>query len=131
MFDCLILGDSIAVGIAKHRPDCVVHAQVGINSRDWNNKFIGKNLDSNTVIISLGSNDHGNIKTLNELVELRENLKSKKVFWILPANNANTREVVRSVATKFQDTTIDIPYISKDNVHPSAKGYRELAEKTK
>jgi len=32
MIECLILGDSIAVGIGQMRPECVVQAKSGINS---------------------------------------------------------------------------------------------------
>jgi len=58
MLECLILGDSIAVGVAQFRPECVAYAKGGINSRQWVNSYITKNRSANTVIISLGSNDH-------------------------------------------------------------------------
>jgi len=37
MIECLILGDSIAVGIGQMRPECVVQAKSGINSEDYAN----------------------------------------------------------------------------------------------
>jgi hypothetical protein len=46
----MILGDSIAVGISQQRPQCVSYAKVGINSRQYVNKNITKDLSSETVI---------------------------------------------------------------------------------
>lgn len=44
MLECLILGDSIAVGTHQARPECAVYARGGINSRDFVNRYIGKDL---------------------------------------------------------------------------------------
>jgi hypothetical protein len=30
MFECMILGDSIATGIAQNRPECITYATVGV-----------------------------------------------------------------------------------------------------
>ena len=68
MLECLIVGDSIAVGTATARPECVAYAKGGINSYQWLNKNIDKTpLIAKTVIISLGSNDHKYVKTESEL----------------------------------------------------------------
>ena len=64
---CLILGDSIAKGISDIRKDCTAYVQSGINSRDWNRKFINKPMDGKIVVISLGSNDLRGIDTREEL----------------------------------------------------------------
>ena len=64
MIDCLIVGDSIAVGTHQFKPDCVAYAKGGINSWQWNRKFGDKQLGANTVIISLGSNDHEGVRTI-------------------------------------------------------------------
>ena len=116
MLECLVLGDSIAVGIHQFRPECGVYAKVGINSRDWNNSFIGKNLNSGVTIISLGSNDHESIKTTAELEELRRTVNSKSVIWILPANRSDKREIVKFIAEKYGDKFMSIPSLSKDGV---------------
>ena len=128
MIECLVLGDSIAVGIAQHRPECIAYAKVGINSRDWLNTNITKDLSANTVVISLGSNDHMNIKTLKELFSLREVVKAKHIFWILPAVNQSAQEAVSIVADKFEDKVIKITKLSKDKVHPTSKEYKRLSE---
>jgi len=130
MLECLIIGDSIAVGIAQHRPECVAHAQVGITSKSWNNKFLSKDLQSHTTVVSLGTNDYSAAKTFDELYALRQNLTGK-VQWILPANGTNKQAPVVKVAKMFGDTTFLIPELAKDKIHPSAKAYRELAKETR
>lgn len=131
MLECLIVGDSIAVGIHQHRPECAIYAKVGINSRDWNNAYLGKNLKSEIVIISLGSNDNEKIKTTAELTELRQNITSKRVVWILPSNKTDKREIVKFIANKHGDQVINVDSLSKDGVHPTTKGYKELSNATK
>ena len=131
MLECLILGDSIAVGVGQFRPECEVHAKVGINSRNWVDRNITKDLAANTVVISLGSNDSKNMKTLKELFVLREVIEAKRVYWIVPAVNPDAQEAVKLVAEKFEDKIIFIPQLAKDKVHPTINAYKELAIKTK
>ena len=132
MLECLIVGDSIAVGTATARPECVAYAKGGINSYQWLNKNIDKTpLIAKTVIISLGSNDHKYVKTESELQTLRELTKADRVFWILPAIKPDIQEIVRKVAAQHGDTVLPITRLQKDGVHPSWAGYKELGEKTK
>jgi lysophospholipase L1-like esterase len=139
MIECLIVGDSIAVGTAMFRPDCVAYAKGGINSYQWVNQNIGKTpLQAKTVIISLGSNDHKGVKTLTELRTLRELTKAERVFWILPAgvhpkNNVPVeviQSMVKQVAAEWGDTVLPISRLQKDGIHPSTAGYKEIAQKT-
>lgn len=131
MIECLILGDSIAVGIAQHRPECIAYAKVGINSKNWVNKNITKDLSANTVVISLGSNDFKNTNTLKELFTIREVVTAKHVYWVIPAINSEVQEMVEIVADKFEDRTLKITDVSKDQVHPTSKEYKRLALATK
>ena len=132
MLECLIVGDSIAVGTATARPECVAYAKGGINSYQWLNKNIDKTpLIAKTVIISLGSNDHKYVKTESELQAIRELTKADRVFWILPAIKPNIQEIVRKVAAKNGDTVLPITRLQTDGVHPSWAGYKELGEKTR
>lgn len=131
MLECLIIGDSIAAGVAQHRPECVSHATVGITSRKWVDKNINKDLTAKTVIISLGSNDDQHINTIAELYTVRNFVRAEKVVWIVPATKPAKQEDVKSTAIMFRDAAIEIGSISKDNVHPTAKGYKELAVQTK
>jgi len=131
MLECLIIGDSIAVGTAQHRPECAVIAKVGITSRSWVDKHITKDLQADTVVISLGSNDSKNMATLKELFTVREVVRAKQVIWIVPAVKPEKQEAVEIVADKFEDKIVRITELAKDGVHPTANGYKVLANKTK
>ena len=131
MLECLILGDSIAVGTAQFRPDCAVYAKSGINSHNWLNKNVGKDLTAKSVIISLGSNDHRGVNTFHELMAIRQLTDAGRVYWILPANKPDVTEIVEIIARNFGDTILPITKLSKDGVHPTTAGYKELADKSR
>jgi lysophospholipase L1-like esterase len=131
MVDCLILGDSIAVGVATYRPECQVIAKVGITSKAWVNKNITKELSADTVIISLGSNDYKKINTLKELFTIRQVVAAKRVYWIVPAIKPEIQEMVDIVADKFEDKVIHIKKVSSDGVHPTSTEYKRMAGVTK
>jgi lysophospholipase L1-like esterase len=132
MLDCLIAGDSIAVGIANVRQECVSYSKGGINSYQWVNRNINNMpLNAKTVIISLGSNDHKYVKTESELRSIRELTKADRVYWVLPAIKPDIQEIVKKVAAEHGDTVLPITRLQKDGVHPSWAGYKELADKTK
>ena len=128
MLDCLIIGDSIAVGTADVKMECESYSVGGINSHDWNKRFNNKSLISEAVIISLGSNDLKRLNTEQELANLRKRVGAKRVYWILPANKPNKREVVKRIAPHYGDIVLPIAHVSKDHVHPTPLGYRELAK---
>jgi len=130
MLDCLILGDSIAVGTHQQRPECVAYAKGGWNTWQWNRDYLKNNLSAKTVIISLGSNDHSGVKTKAELQRIREKVGVAKVFWILPSIKPNIQSYIREIAEQYNDTVL--PFTpSSDKVHPTTQGYRELAKATK
>jgi lysophospholipase L1-like esterase len=136
MLECLILGDSLAVGIGQIRKECVTHAKSGINSHDYVNRhvlYIKGDTNAKSVIISLGSNDLININTFEELDTLRQLVKAEKVYWILPNIKETKRRAVWEVAKKHNDWIIDArgSERSPDTVHPTYKGYKDIAEKTK
>ena len=132
MIDCLILGDSIAVGTAQARPECVSYSKGGINSHQWLNKNVDKSpYQAKTVIISLGSNDHQYVKTEVELRNIRQLTKADQVYWILPAIKPNIQDIVKRVAADNGDIVLPITRLQKDGVHPSWAGYKELANNTK
>jgi lysophospholipase L1-like esterase len=128
MIECLIIGDSIAVGISKYRPECEVHAKVGITSRHWNNANKNLALQANTVIISLGSNDKG-IDTEGELRIIRGRTHADHVYWVVPAKI--NKEIVTGIALQSHDSYITIDHPSKDGVHPTMNEYSRIAKETK
>ena len=131
MLECLILGDSIAVGTQQFRPECVAYAKGGWNSWQWNRDYLKNDLSAKTVIISLGSNDHEGIRTIWELQRLREKVKADRVFWILPAIKPDVQQMVKIIAKDYRDVVLEIPILQKDGVHPSWSGYKKIAERTK
>jgi lysophospholipase L1-like esterase len=135
MIDCLIIGDSIAVGTKQFRPDCVAVAKGGINSWQWRRQYLegdkGNLPLAETLIISLGSNDHKGVKTREEISAIRSKVLAKRVYWILPAIKPEIQDIVREVALGFGDTVLPITRLQPDGIHPSWAGYKELGEKAK
>ena len=132
MIDCLIVGDSIGVGTAQVRKECVAYVKGGINSKQWLDKNIQNTpLQAKTVIISLGSNDHKYVKTENELDTIRQLTKADRVYWILPAIKPDIQAIVKKIAAQYGDTVLPITRLQPDGIHPSWAGYKKLAEETK
>lgn len=132
MIDCLVIGDSIAVGTHQFRTECVAYAKGGWNTWQWNRDYLKNNLTAKTVVISLGSNDHKGVRTKAELQRIREKVgNTARVFWILPAIKPEIQEIVKAMAQEYGDTVLPIAKLSKDGVHPTSSGYKELAEKTR
>ena len=131
MIDCLILGDSIAVGTQMFYKECQVIAKSGINSHNFN-KTNNINFSANNVVISLGSNDHQGIKTKQELEKLRNRVDpNSKVFWIVPAINQEIQDIVKLIAEQNHDTIVNIKKTEPDGVHPTWTGYRDIRQQIK
>ncbi len=131
MLECLILGDSIAVGTQQFRPECTLVGKSGINSKQFNNNYSQKIEPAETVVISLGSNDHDGVNSFRELLAMRQRVEGKRVFWIMPAIKPHIQDMVRIIAENFGDTVLPITRLQPDRVHPSWAGYKELAGNTK
>ena len=136
MIECLILGDSLAVGVGQIRKECVTHAVSGINSYNYVNRYVlhtKGDTQAKTVIISLGSNDLQNVNTYEELDTLRQLVTGDKVYWILPNIKETKRRAVWDVARKYNDWVIDARGYdrSSDAVHPTYKGYKGIADETR
>ena len=135
MLECLILGDSIAVGTKMFsHAQCESYSKGGYNTWQWNQKWGETPLNANIVVISLGTNDHKYIKTELELRKMRERVHALKVVWIMPPCNEgfckhNVNEIVTKLANEYHDTIISTPYVQPDHIHPSWNGYRDLVKK--
>jgi lysophospholipase L1-like esterase len=131
MLDCLVLGDSIAVGVGQARPECRVVAVSGITSE----RFVQTLLAAQTaeiVVISLGVNDGAGMDTFANLRRLRAAVTARTVYWLLPGTNPHVREAIRAVATLHPDRLIDVaPLAGADGLHPDRAGYAVLAEQTR
>lgn len=132
MLDCLIIGDSIAVGTHQFKQECVAYAKGGWNTWQWNRDYLKNDLTAKTVIISLGSNDHKGVRTKAELQRVREKVGTNaRVFWILPAIKPDIQQIVKDMAKEYGDTVLPITRLQPDGIHPSWAGYKELANATK
>jgi lysophospholipase L1-like esterase len=138
MLECLILGDSIAVGTKMFAPHCELQGKGGINTWQFNRMYSGS-FYADTVIISLGSNDHKGVKTYDELFEIRQRVGAKNVFWVLPAGNLpaggvpieKIQSIVVELAVYYGDTVLPIRGLQADGIHPSWSGYKNIVERTK
>ena len=133
----MIIGDSIAVGTSRARPECVAYAKGGWNSMNWNKDYLSKasSNSTKTLIISLGANDYKGIKTEEELRKMRSAVKAERVFWISPGATRKPipQAAIEKIAKEYGDTIIQRPeaHMSADGVHPTGKGYKLLGEQTK
>ncbi len=137
MIDCMIIGDSIAVGTAMARPDCISYSRGGWNSWQWNKDYlsVASAKSAKTLIISLGANDHRGIKTEEELRKMRSTVKADRVFWIDPGQDRKPipHDAIVRIAKEYGDTIIPRPkdHMSGDGVHPTGRGYKILGEQTR
>ncbi len=137
MIDCMIIGDSIAVGTAMARPDCVSYSRGGWNSWQWNKDYlsVASSKPAKTLIISLGANDHKGVKTEEELRKMRSTVKADRVFWIDPGQDRKPipHDAIVRIAKEYGDTIIPRPkdHMSGDGVHPTGRGYKILGEQTR
>lgn len=131
MIDCMIIGDSIAVGTQMYRKECVAYATGGLNSKQWNKKYGTADLTAGTMIISLGTNDHDGVNSFKELLAMRQRVTSERVYWIMPPIKPHIQEMVQIIATNFNDTIITTNRLQPDKVHPSWAGYKELGNATR
>lgn len=129
MLDCLILGDSLAVGVGQVRPGCTVAAQVGITSGTFlQTLFPTVPKQAARVVISLGVNDDPGMATLDNLRRLRRGLGAGRVTWLLPGLKEGVRSQIRTVAAERGDQLVDtISQVGPDHLHPGRDGYRTIA----
>ena len=131
MVPCLILGDSLAVGVGQARPECATIAEVGINSGRYLQTRHGAR-HARTVVISLGVNDSLDMETLGNLRQVRRGVSADTVFWLIPGIHPRARDAVRSVAQEYRDRIIEVaPFAGSDRIHPDRAGYAKLASLTR
>ena len=130
MIECLIMGDSIAVGVSQFRPDCASYSQSGITSAGWVDKWGQYPEPAKITVISLGANDYI-IDTMPNIQKLRANVKTDKVIWLLPRQERVPKafDAVYELAGRYGDRVIQRPpQVSPDGIHPTDEGYKWLAD---
>ena len=126
MLPCLVIGDSIALGVGQTLPECRIEARVGATSRQFVHEFASPQL-ADRVVISLGINDGPSPHTVPNLERLRESVRGRTVYWLLPAHHDYARVAIVTVAARYGDWLIDCTATTgPDGIHPTGAGYRRL-----
>ncbi len=128
MIECLVLGDSIAVGTHMFAKQCQLVGQGGINTWQFNKMYKNNLLAANAVIISLGTNDHKGVNTRDELTKMRERVSARNVYWIIPNIKPEIQAIVVEIALQYGDQIIGTRKLQADGIHPSWDGYKELVQ---
>lgn len=127
MIECLVLGDSLAVGVGQARPNCETVARVGVTSATYVKTMFHPSA-ARSVVISLGVNDDPTVPTLDNLRRMRRDVRSSDVVWLLPGLKEDVRQVIRTVARENGDRTVDTrSLVGPDHLHPNGSGYRTIA----
>lgn len=135
-FNCLIIGDSLGVGISSARPECTAVVRSGITSERWFKEFKFNPFYRDTlykvVVISLGTNDHYNGNIEENLYNIRKGARGQMVVWVLPNPSLKPiqRDIILKLAHEFGDRTVEaLPYVGYDGIHPdSLAKYRQLSK---
>ncbi len=125
--DCLVMGDSIAVGISQFT-DCKTISTGGLSSWRWLTQW-GQELEMSNpkvVLISLGANDGSDPRSRKALEAVRSKVRASKVMWLAPSATLapESRKWVRAVAGQFGDRVFELPqeHLQKDGIHLSWAG---------
>lgn len=126
MIECMILGDNIAQGVARWRPQCAQITQPGVTTSSFNHRLT-QSVDARHVLISLGSHDVAVPDLSRHLTQIRLRVIHGEVTWLLSANNAQAAEQVQQIARSHGDRVIQVKVVvGPDGVHPSISGYHRL-----
>jgi hypothetical protein len=136
VLECLIIGDSIAAGIAQAKPECVAIVRSGITTQNWFDKF-NKNPNYTkpykVAVISLSTNDMYNSYTSEYLYNVRYRISAEMVIWILPNSirKPTQYQIVKEIAKEFEDKILDInQWTGPDGIHPpTMQAYRLIVNK--
>jgi hypothetical protein len=125
MLECLIIGDSIAVGLSQFAKHCELQAKVGITSQSYAETY--SVFKSELTVISLGSNDIG-YDPYESMKEVRDQIKNK-VIWLISANSKEGALAALKLANEYNDNVFNIDQVelSHDGVHPTSKGLKQLS----
>lgn len=121
MAACLIIGDSIALGLAialagLQPGACDVSARIGATTAaitSWVPAAYYR-----LAIVSAGSNDPANARLILDMRRLRSRLRANNIIWVYPRKEAPAWSVHR-VALEHGDQAIGLSQLlSPDGVHP-------------
>ena len=128
---CLVMGDSLAVGIGAGLPQCKTMAKVGVSSRRFLEAHLSNasKVQTNWVIVSLGSNDAKmDRETLEEIRrKMAVEAKTNVFVWVLPRDPSKAAVLERWVQVWGDTVVKSVRVPSRDGIHPTPVGYKTLA----
>lgn len=119
---CILIGDSIIVGLRVFFPDCTFIAAVGVNTPTMTRRLQEHPALNGAqwplAVVSLGSNDKAGFVLRQNLTILRRHLPAYNIVFVKPALPAQGADVA-AIAKDW-----DFPLVSfvpaKDGVHPQS-----------
>jgi hypothetical protein len=123
--ECLVLGDSIAAGVAPYKAACKNVSRVGANSAAI--ARMAPKGSYSVVYVSAGSNDPLNPKLGENLFAIRRKYPTAKFVWIAPRNSRAAERVYETAIFHHDRVVYTSKLKSNDGLHP--KSYSELARK--
>jgi hypothetical protein len=115
MFECAVVGDSIALGVGTELQRCVVDAKIGLPSAE----IVGRVLHAHVLVVSAGSNDANN-PLLEANLRIIRARATGRVIWISPIDPVAAAAVMR-VARLHGDKVVHFAP-RPDNIHPKSYG---------
>lgn len=128
MTGCVVLGDSIALGIAMFANfmapgGCDHRARVGASTVEIARMAPARR--TAVAFVSAGSNDVGNPRLKDQLIQLRSRIQADRIVWLYPRAPYSAWAVYR-VALANRDQAISLARLSSsDGIHP--RDYRAAA----
>lgn len=136
MLECLIIGDSVAAGLAQAMPECSSLARGGISSKAWHERFQTYPPLNGThyrfVVISLGKDDYVGDSIEEHLYDVRAKLAADHVIWLMPNPTLKPTQhaIIAKLAAAFKDKVLHFHEVNHtDGMHPNK--YATLASKVR
>lgn len=125
--DCLVIGDSLAVGLGvalkAQGVDCDVFARKGLTA--WQIGLLAPIGRYAVAYVSAGSNNPKNPHLEDEVRVLRSHLRTSKVVWVLPYDRT-AAHAVNANAAETGGLVVDMAWFpTRDGIHPAS--YAPLA----
>lgn len=127
--DCLVIGDSIAVGVSQFS-ECNTASANSVSSKTWLSRYYYVlYYPAKSVFIALGTNDDFYPESKKTLRQIRQNIRSQKVTWLAPNAARPGRKAVDEIAHEFGDEVYEGPRSSlgPDGIHFTRLGYQTIA----
>lgn len=120
--DCVVVGDSLAVGVGEAVNRQVTGTSCRIAARRGEpasriRRTMGP-VDADVAIVSAGANDAASPTLTYDLQAIRSSIRARQVIWLLPKDR-RAAAAARAVCLQAGDVAVDLlGYASDDGIHP-------------